>query len=207
MAIRCIIFDFANTLCSEYYFAPLGAEFQAVVKEAIFTGKNKARWASPWCCGRLSSADVAEYLSGLTGVTPERILAGLDEGCANLRLNPAIWRFAQAQRAQGRQTALVTVNMDVFTRIVLPAQGFERVFDVVINSADYGTDDKNALCEIAFSRLDGCTFENCLLIDDSPTVIDAFQARGGMTYRYTSDKAFAEWEVNRWKCLALTAPR
>ncbi len=151
--MKCIIFDFANTLCSELYFGPLGKEFQAVVKDAIFTGENKVLWARPWCCGRLSSPDIAEYLSGLTGLTPERILAGLDEGCAHLQLNPAIWRFAQQQRAQGRRTALVTVNMDIFTRVVVPAHGFDQVFDVILNSADYGTEDKNALCEMAFSRL------------------------------------------------------
>jgi len=44
--------------------------------------------------------------------------------------------------------------MDAFTRVVVPAHGFERVFDVVVNSADYGTEDKNALCEIAFGQLD-----------------------------------------------------
>lgn len=197
MDIRCIVFDFANTLCSENYFAPLGDEFQAVVKAAIFTGENKTRWASPWCCNALSSADIAEYLGGLTGITTERILAALDEGCTNLRLNPHIWRFAQAQRALGRRTVLATVNMDVFTRVVVPAHGLDRVFDIVVNSADHGTEDKNALCEIAFAQLEGCNFENSLLIDDWPTVIEAFRARGGMTYQYTTDEAFAEWEASQ----------
>lgn len=197
--LHCIIFDFANTLCSELYFTPLGTDFQAVVKEAIFTGENKARWASPWCCGRLSSADIADYLSGLTGITAERILSALDEGCANLQLNPAIWRFAQAQRAQGRHTVLATVNMDVFTRVVVPAHGFDTIFDVVVNSADHGTEDKNAVCEIAFSRLDGCSFENSLLIDDMPKYLDAFRARGGMAYQYTTDAAFAAWEQSTWR--------
>jgi len=120
----------------------------------------------------------------------------LDAGCANLQLNPAVWRFAQAQRTQGRHTALVTVNMDVFTRVVVPAHGFDRVFDVVVNSADYGTEDKNALCEIAFGQLDDCTFEDSLLIDDMPKCLDAFRARGGMAHQYTTDAAFAEWTLS-----------
>jgi FMN phosphatase YigB (HAD superfamily) len=192
-AIHCIIFDFADTLSPTPYFWPLGEDFCAVVTQAIFAGENTTRWASPWCCGTLSSGDIANYLSGLTEYTPERILAGLDDGCANLQLNPAIWRFAQAQRAQGRRTVLATVNMDVFTRVVVPAHGFDQVFDVVVNSADYGTEDKNALCEIAFSQLDDCTFENSLLIDDRQKYLDAFRARGGMACRYTTDEAFAEW--------------
>lgn len=191
--LRCIIFDFAGTLSPTPYFWPLGEEFCAVVTQAIFTGVNKTLWASPWCCGTLSSADIADYLSGLTGLAPERILTSLDEGCANLQLNQAIWRFAQAQRAQGRRTVLATVNMDVFTRAVAPAHGFDLVFDVVVNSSDYGTENKNALCEIAFQQLGDCSFENSLLIDDMPKYLNAFRVRGGMSYRYTTDEAFMEW--------------
>ena len=191
--IHCIIFDFYQTLCSDDYFKPMGPEFLQIVEQAICHGENKKRWASRWCCGTLSSADIADYLAGLTGHTPERILSALDEGCAHLHMNPAIWRFAQAQRALGRATVLATVNMDVFTRIVAPAHDLHRVFDVVVNSADYGTEDKNALCEMAFNRLDDCTFANSLLIDDTPHVIDAFRARGGTTYQYTTDEAFAQW--------------
>jgi len=201
--IRCVIFDFYNILCSDLYFRHLGQQFCDMATNAIFSKENISRWSTPWCCGRLSSVDISDYLSGLTGITAERILSALDEGCANLHLNPNIWRFAQAQRAQGRRTVLATVNMDVFTRVVAPAHGFDRVFDVVVNSADYGTEDKNVLCEIAFSQLDGCTFANSLLIDDWPVAINAFRARGGMTYQYTTDEAFAEWEEKAWNSVQL----
>ena len=188
----------SGTLSPYPYFGLLGKEFEDIVTKAIFSGENVARWAGPWCCGMLSSADIADYLSGLSGVTPERILAALDEGCANLSLNPAIWCFARAQRAEGRQTVLATVNMDVFTRIISPAYGFDQFFDAVVNSADYGTCDKNALCEIAFEKLDGCSFENSLLIDDMPNYLDAFQAHGGMIYQYSTDAEFVEWEKSVW---------
>ena len=195
MDLRAVIFDFADTLCSELYFAPLGPKFQAVVKQAIFTGENNVRWCEPWLRGELSSADIAGYLADLTGVAPETILSGLEEGCATLRLNPVVWACAQRQRGRGRQTALATLNMDIFTRVVIPAHGFDRVFDVVVNSADHGVDDKLALCELALSRLEGCTFANSLLIDDGERNVRAFCARGGMAYWYTSDEAFAEWSA------------
>ena len=190
---RCVIFDFANTLSHTPYFWPLGPEFLTIVTEGIFAGDNKALWASPWCRGEISSEDIAKRLSGLSGLTPQRILKGLNEGCANLQLNPAVWRFAQAQRSQGRHAVLATVNMDVFTRIVAPAHGFNRVVDLVVNSSDHGTDDKMTLCEIALRQLDGCTFEDSLLIDDSAGATDAFRERGGTVYHYTSDEAFAKW--------------
>lgn len=188
--IRCIIIDFANTLCSELYFGTLGAGFQALVSKEIFGEANNKRWSTPWCCGRLSSEDIAAHLAGLTGIAPERILVALAESCANMHFNPAIWRFAQMQRALGRRTVLATVNMDIFTQVVVPAHGLDRIFDVVVNSSDYGTDDKNALCEIALAQLDGCTFANSLLIDDSAAAIAAFRVAGGMAYQYTNDAAF-----------------
>jgi FMN phosphatase YigB (HAD superfamily) len=194
--IRCVIFDFADTLCSVPYFAPLGQEFCEVVTEAIFSGENKARWATPWTSGILSSEDICIYLSGLTGITPKRIFTALEEGCSNLNLNPAIWQFAQSQRKQGRQTVLATINMDIFTSIVVPTHKFDKVFDVVVNSADYGVDTKIELCEIAFSHLNCCSFENTLLIDDSSKSIESYKARGGMAYQYTTDEAFVEFTQN-----------
>lgn len=190
--IACVIIDFANTLSNSAYFWPLGAEFCSIVTERIFTGDNKALWASPWCCGRISSEEVADHLATVSGLTRAEVLQGLNDGCANMKLNPVIWGFAQAQRSQGRRTVLATVNMDVFTRIVAPAHGFDIVFDVIVSSADYGTEDKNELCEIAFSQLEGCTFGNSLLIDDSAKVVEAFRKRGGRAYHYTSDEALAE---------------
>ncbi len=192
-ALRCMVFDFAGTLCSTPYFWPLGPEFLAVVTEAVFTGENKALWAGPWCRGEIGAEDIAEYLSGLTGLTTRRILEGLERGCSDLAMNPAVWRFAREQRARGRRAVLATVNMDVFTRIVTPAHGLHEVFDAVMNSADCGTEDKNALCQAAFNKLDGCCFGNSLLIDDSAKAVESFRSRGGRAHRYTCDEAFAEW--------------
>ncbi len=195
--IRCIVFDFGGTLSAHPYFHALGPEFCQVVDTRIW-GDGAADWCDPWMRGDKTSADIADYLAGLTGLSAPRILAALDAGCARLTLHPAIWRFAQAQRARGRQTALVTKNMDVFTRIVVPALHFAQVFDVIINSSDHRTDDKELMWERAFAQLDGCAFENSLLIDDKLKYIERFQARGGMAYQYTTDAAFAEWEVTVW---------
>jgi len=189
--VRCVVFDFADTLSSEPYFARLGPEFCSVVTEAIFTGENKIKWATPWTSGTLSSQDICEYLSDLTGITHEKILRALREGCSNLKLNPAIWQFAQSQKHEGRKTALATINMDVFTEVVVPCHGFDKVFDVVVSSSDYGLNTKIELCEIVFSKLDGYTYENSLLIDDSPKSVEPFRCRGGLAYQYTTDEAFA----------------
>jgi 8-oxo-dGTP pyrophosphatase MutT (NUDIX family)/FMN phosphatase YigB (HAD superfamily) len=190
--IHCIVFDFGGTLSSHPYFYALGPEFLRVVNTCIW-GDGEAEWCDPWVRGEKTSGEIADYLAGLTALPATRILTALDDGCARLPLHPAIWRFAQAQRAQGRHTALVTLNMDVFTRVIAPSWGFDQVFDVVINSSDYRTGNKMQLWEMAFSRLDGCTFANSLLIDDKLKHVESFRAHGGLAYRYTTDEAFARW--------------
>jgi len=200
--IRSTIFDFAGTISATPYFWPLGAEFCNIVTEAIFTGEQKTRWATPWCCGKISSLEIADYLAGLSGVSVAHILTALEEGCTQMQLAPHLWRFAQAQRHAGRQAALVTVNMDVFTRLVVPAHGFSKVFDTIVNSADVGTEDKMALCDIALSRMQCSSFETSLLIDDSAEVAAAFRLRGGKAYQFVTDVAFAEWEAQEWHSMA-----
>lgn len=196
--ISSIVFDFGGTLSSQSYFHVLGLEFCRVVDVCIW-GEGEADWCDPWVRGEKTSVEIADYLAGLTGIDTARILAALDAGCARLALHPAIWRFAQAQQAQGRQTALVTLNMDVFSRVIAPSLGFYKVFDVVINSSDYRTDDKVRLWELAFAQLDGCTFANSLLIDDKQKYVERFQACGGQAYQYTTDAAFAKWEQSAWR--------
>jgi FMN phosphatase YigB (HAD superfamily) len=76
---------------------------------------------------------------------------------------------------------IVTDNMDVFSdyakKNTYIAQNFERIF----NSYEYGVlkDDQNGLFESAMSELGLSSFEDCLLLDDSPTNCQRFESLGG----------------------------
>lgn len=191
--VRCVLFDFADTLCHTPYFWTLGPEFTSTVTEAIFTGENKRLWAGPWCQGQISSGDIAAYLSELSGISPALIMDELFRGCSCLRMNPSVLRFAQDLKLHGKKIALVTINMDVFSMVVSPTHGLDDLFDVVINSSDYGVDDKHSLCTLAFERLGDCSFPQGLLIDDSIKAIESFRESGGLAYQYTDENAFSEW--------------
>ena len=191
--IKCVVFDFAGTLCSCPYFRPLGPAFLDLVTEKIF-GKSSDQWADPWMRGDLSSREVAAYLSGLSGLTEDAILNGLQKGCRSLRFNPAVYEFAKAQKRAGRKTVLATLNMDVFSQIVVPSHSLSSVFDVIVNTSDLGTLKKEVLWQEAFRRLgDEINFPNSLLIDDSPQMVSMFRDLGGVAYRYTNDSEFQNW--------------
>ena len=191
--INCIVFDFAWTLCSDPYFLPLGPVFLEIVSERIF-GQGSEQWADPWMRGEISSHEVAAYLSGLSGLTKEAILDGLHDGCRTLRFNPAVWEFAKAQKRAGRKTVLATANVDVFTEVVVPSHSLASIFDVIVNTSDFGTLKKEVLWQEAFRRLgNGVTFSNSLLIDDSPRMTSMFMEMGGAAHQYTNDSEFHDW--------------
>ena len=191
--INAVIVDFDGTLCCERYFARLGSEALDAIAGLVF-GDASGLWADPWMRGDLTSADVAAYLSGHLGQTPETILSALREGCAEMRLNPAVLEFAVDQRARGRKTALVTANMDVFTEVVAPAHALNSVFDVVLNTSDHRTLDKAILWRKAFDSFGpGYSFASSLLVEDSPKMAALFESLGGFAHRYLGEGSFRSW--------------
>jgi FMN phosphatase YigB (HAD superfamily) len=192
--IKCIVLDFAFTLCSDLYFKELGKEWIDKITDILFCRPSpliSRRWGS----GECTSGEVAEYLSTRLPFSASDILEALQRGCSNLTMNSAVWKFALAQKDKGRTLALVTVNMDVFTEIVVPAHGLDRVFDVIVNSADYGYDGrKEKLWKIAFDRLGaGYQYSNSFLVEDGEECSQRFRELGGLAYRYTDDDAFTLW--------------
>ncbi|MBN1472582.1 MAG: haloacid dehalogenase-like hydrolase [Syntrophaceae bacterium] len=182
--IMSIFFDFDGTLCSGRYFDPLGTNSLHTIGQLVFGG-NSAQWADPWMKGYLSSRDIAAYLSTQLQETEEQILSSLQDGCSNMRFNAAVYDFAMLSRQSGRKTALVTGNMDVFTEVVVPAHGLDRMLDLVLNTSDHRTLDKSILWRKAFNTFGSkYSFSSALLIDDSPRMIALVRSLGGIAYQY-----------------------
>ena len=192
-SINCVVFDFGGTLSSEPYFKLLPPRALEQVDRTLF-GKEDPHIGQGWATGLLSSRDVANYLSPKTGLSPGFILSALYEGCAQIEFNEAVWDFVGEQGRLGRKTVLVTGNFDVFTEVVVPARGLDKVFDAIVNSCDYGTGDKDELWPIAFDMLgEGYGYSGSLLIEDTSHEVVRFREAGGVAYQYTDDAAFRRW--------------
>jgi len=89
--------------------------------------------------------DIAEELAPVVDMDVPRVVKFLKLGCEDLNFNEAVLTFAIAQREQGRKTAIVTNNMDVFPEIVRPCHNLDDKFDIVISSFDYHEIDKSVL--------------------------------------------------------------
>jgi phosphoserine phosphatase len=192
--IRCVVFDFGGTLSSDLYFkvAPPGyPEWRSLIQKHVF---DQRAIVDAWMEGQLSLADIAAIIGQFVDLPTSDIIDKLEEGCKSLSFNPVVWNFAAIQRQQGRKTALVTANMDVFTKVVVPAHALDTLFDTILNTADYHELRKEKLWPRAFAQMEpGISYANSLLIEDGPSEPARFRALGGYAYQYESDDGFRAW--------------
>ena len=197
--IKCVVFDFGFTLSPDYYFkiSPPGCpQWHEVIQKYIF---GEPSIVVPWMKGELTGLDIAGMVSTHFPLDIPTIAATMEKGCQHLNFNPAVWDFSVAQKAAGRKTALVTDNMDVFTKVVVPAHGLDQLFDVILNSSDFHEIGKDVLWPIAFERLGGgIGYANSLLIEDGETEPAMFRALGGYAHQYLNDEQFLVWLSLNW---------
>lgn len=198
--ITCIVFDFGFTLSSDLYFKvapPECPNWHEFVQQRIFS--NPAL-VDRWMAGAVSLYAIAEELAPIVRMQVSDIVAFLELGCQNMNFNEAVWRFAIRQRAAGRKTAIVTVNMDVFTKFVVPFHHLNDKFDIIINSFDYQEIDKTVLWAKAFEALGhGIGYSHSLLVEDGPKNVRRFRENGGYAYQYENDEKFLKWlGSGRW---------
>jgi hypothetical protein len=192
--IKCVVFDFGFTLSPDFYFkvAPPGVpKWHEIIQEHVF---GDPAITIPWMKGDVSSRDVATILTRYIPLDAKTIQATMEKGCEVLSFNAEVWLFALKQKLAGRKIALVTDNMDVFTKVVVPAHKLDRIFDAIVNSADEREIDKGYLWPIAFERLgQGIGYADSLLVEDGETEPKMFRELGGYAHQYTNEKAFAKW--------------
>ena len=192
--IACIVFDFGFTLSPDLYFKvppPECPDWQNLIQQHIF---SNADLIDNWMRGVVTIRDIAAELAPIVGMKVPRIVGFMELGCTNLDFNEAVLNFAISQREQGRKTAIVTGNMDVFTKIVVPCHHLGDKFDVIINSFDYREIDKSVLWAEAFECLgNGIGYSQSLLIEDGEKNVRKFREHGGYAYQYTNDERFLMW--------------
>jgi len=192
--IACIVFDFGFTLSPDLYFKippPECPDWQNLIQQHIFSNDELI---DNWMRASVTIRDIAEELAPIVGMKVPRIVEFMELGCKELDFNEAVLNFAIRQRGQGRKTAIVTGNMDVFTKIVVPCHNLRDKFDVIINSFDYQEIDKSVLWAKAFERLgNGIGYSQSLLIEDGEKNVMKFRANGGYAHHYTNDERFLTW--------------
>jgi FMN phosphatase YigB (HAD superfamily) len=191
--INLIVVDYGMTLCSDLYSrqAPPGCpQWTEVLEQAVF----QSAWFDRWMAGQVSARDTADYLAARLPLSRAAIEAQMGAACRGLALNQGVLAFVHRQRARGLRTALVTANIDLFTAVVVPDQGLEALFDVIVNSYDHRTTDKTQLWPIAYRQLGKeYGYSTSFLLEDSARNVAQFVALGGRAHRYVGDDELKAW--------------
>lgn len=189
MSYQAILFDFDGVLCKGRFYEktllPDYAEIYDWVQTNIFGNKDLVR---DWMRNRVNSADINELIAKNTGIENEFLNQMYEESVRRMELEKEVINIAESLKLSGKKIGIVTGNMDIFTKITIPNHKLDKLFDVIVNSADYGilkNEDGGKLFDITLTALEE-KIENSLMIDDSEAIIELYKQKGGNGFVYRS---------------------
>jgi FMN phosphatase YigB (HAD superfamily) len=196
--IRTLLWDFGDTLVDERFLwtCPPGVPGWTDCYRELAGGELGTRWNR----GTATFAELAAQMSTRLGMSREAVLAYARRCCADIRFFEHAWAAA---RARALPQALVTVNPQEFRGWIVPNYALTDHFDVIVVSAEEGTESKAELCDIAAARLGCADRAHALLIDNIEGNVDAWRSRGGSAYHFRGDDEFARrFATGGWEALA-----
>lgn len=182
--IQCLLWDFGDTLCDERFIWSSGPEWMDAYETFAGDGVGAA-----WSLGEIDTREFAAELSKRMELDAESIVAHMIERCNHIEFFAQTYAFFKARHLP---QAIVTVNPDIFSDIIVPVCEFASSCDAIVTSWEERTTDKRVLGELAIDRL-GLSCENgeALLIDNKRSNIDDWISVGGAGYRFIDDDTFA----------------
>ncbi len=182
MTIRCLLWDFGDTLCNELSLWRVSPEWMEVYRS--FDDEDGI--GAAWSLGDLDTHQVVAKLADRMTLSEAEIHAHLSRTDL-FEFFPFTYAFF---RARHLPQSVVTVNPAGFREMARDL-AFDEVTDTIVVSGEEKTVDKGVLCEIAVQRMPiVCANEHALLIDNKQSNLDAWAERGGIGYLYTTDSAF-----------------
>jgi phosphoglycolate phosphatase-like HAD superfamily hydrolase len=189
MPIKFILWDFGDTLADEnWMLAPMAEtpDWPKLYCERV----RGAALGRLWNTGGVSTRSVAAELATPLGVEIDAVIAHMDMCSRQVHFFSKVMALVDERSTL---QAIVTVNPEIFTRVVVPEYQLDRRVDLIVTSWEQGTEDKVSLCEFAITQL-GITvpLTEGLLVDNRADAIDAWRAKGGVAYHFRGEKAFCE---------------
>jgi len=181
--IECLLWDFGNTLCDERFIWKSGPEWMEVYETFDDDGLGMQ-----WCLGQINTQEFAQAITKRINLSPEAIIRHMTDCCNAIQFYEKTYEFF---RSKHLPQAIVTVNPDIFTDVIVPVCDFQSDCDVIVTSWEEGTDDKRVLNRLAIERLGvHCDNSAALLVDNKRSNVDDWIGVGGSGYHYNNDSAF-----------------
>ncbi|TSC53138.1 MAG: Uncharacterized protein CEO40_26 [Parcubacteria group bacterium LiPW_72] len=197
--LHSLLFDFDGVLCCDrFYRATLEKAYPKVyiwIQENIF-GDSK-ELVEQWMRGKISSAEINHIIAKNTAINDALLEKLFVKSVRLMKIDQELRNYIAGLKKRVKKIGLITDNMDVFSKITVKNHSLNKLFDVIINSADYGylkKDQKGKLFNIVLAKM-GEEINNTLLVDDSLRVTNLYQDKGGKTFLYQNFHDF-RWFLN-----------
>ncbi len=175
--MQAIVFDFFGVICSEI--TPFVLPRYMSKEEAIAYKADVVEEADR---GHIDLAEVLELLSQRTGASAAQLLA---EFWACVKINPEMVALIEALKGR-YQIALLSNAMNPFLRQILAKHQLERLFNVVVISAEVGLTKPHApIYQRLIAEL-GVPAAECFFTDDNEANVAAAQSAGIEAVLFTS---------------------
>ncbi len=188
-----ILFDFDGVLCRDrFYTHTLIPEHQFIVdwiQKHIF---GDAELCARWMRGEIDSRGINNTIATACGVESDWLHTQFLESVRKMKLDERVVSLVKKLKMRGVKVGLVTNNMDVFSEITITNHKLSELFEVIINSSDYGIlkkDNHGELFDVALEKL-AVGINKSLMIDDSTGVIELYRQKGGSGFLYTPSVPF-----------------
>lgn len=182
MGIKCLLWDFGDTLCDERFIWSSGPQWEAAYKLC------DEDLAEAWNTGGIDDLEFAHGLTPYIALSPQDILAHMRERCNHVEFYDFTYSYF---REKNLPQAIVTVNPQLWSEVISPLYALHEFADVIVTSWEEKTRDKGLLCDVALARFP-MAYERgeSLLIDNKSDNIEAWRAKGGCGYLFTGDDRF-----------------
>jgi putative hydrolase of the HAD superfamily len=175
--MQAIVFDFFGVICSEI--TPFVLPRYMSQEEAI---AYKADIVEEADLGHIDLPDVLELFAQRTGASAALLLT---EFWAHVTINPEMVALIESLKDRYK-IALLSNAMNPFLRQVMAKHDLERLFDVIVISAEVGlTKPDPAIYQRVLARLEVPAGES-LFTDDNPPNVLAAQSVGMQAVLFTS---------------------
>ena len=189
--IEVVLFDFDGVLCHDRFYKeillPQHQELFEWIQNNIFNNKNLFH---QWMRGNINTKSINKIIAEGTGHKEDFLNDMLLKSLEKIRLDEKMFNFAKSlKEVYGKKIGIITDNMDVFSTVIVKKHKLDEVFDVIINSADYGClkiEQNGKLFDKALSALNE-KIGDCLFIDNSTQKVDFFKQKGGQGFLYNNN--------------------
>jgi hypothetical protein len=159
---KCVLWDFGDTLADERW---MEKSFQGVPDwSRVWSQVVSGELGDQWSLGQLDTSAVVTAVATRLAVAPESVFEHIRCCCSSIHFFETPLKIA---RRSSLPQAIVTVNPDAFSKLIVPQHELDQIFSPIVTSWQERTLDKGLLGLIAVERFGlGIGPSEALLIDN-----------------------------------------